>query len=127
MQITVDQAREYFRDPSQQIHGNTPDELPVQGVEYWSEGDVCGIFHLAPWPRVWMAHYAVKPSAWGHTVMPARKILKDFWETGRTDKIIGWTPKGNRAALSLSRRIGFTKEGEMHLPDKTIIMQGWVP
>lgn len=125
MIIDVEEARDYFLDSSQQIQGITPETLPESGVEYWANEGVCGMFHLAPWPRVWMAHYAVKVEAWGKTVAPAKRILAEFWGSRQVDRIIGWTPETNRAALFLSRRLGFKIEGAIHLPNGKIIMQGW--
>lgn len=125
MKITVDQARTYLAHPSQQIYNSKPEVLPETGVEYYAVGPVCGMFHRAAWPGVWMAHYAVKPDKWGHLVPPAKRVLSEFWDTERPDRIIGWTPKENRAALAFSKRLGFVIDGEMNLPSGKIIMQGW--
>lgn len=125
MRITVDEAREYLADKSQQIYDAKPEILPEVGVEYYADGPVCGMFHPAFWPGVWMAHYAVKPKEWGHLVTPAKRVLNEFWDTERPQRIIGWTPEGNRAALAFSKRLGFVVDGEMNLPSGKIIMQGW--
>lgn len=124
--IGVEEAREFFAHPSQQIEGATPDKLPEIGLEYWACGDVCVMFHAAGWPDVFMVHIAVKPSAWGNTVSPARAILRAFWDLESPQRIIGWMPSDNRAVLSLTRRLGFVTDGEMKLTGgRRIVMQGW--
>lgn len=125
MQITVDEARAFFAHPSQHVFGITPDRLPEEGVEYWASGPVCGVFHLAPYPDVWMGHYAVKPEGWGKATEPAKAILRAFSEAKQAHRIIGWTPSSNRAALAFAKRLGFVVDGVMPLPEGEIIMQGW--
>ncbi len=125
--ISVNDAMEYFRHPSQQIEGITPEKLPKTGVEYLANGPVCGAFNLGPWPDVWMGHYAVKPEGWGRAVVPALKILNVFWREKMPARIIGWTPESNRAALAFAKRLGFEIDGEMNLGNRVIVMQGWRP
>ena len=125
MKITVDEARQYLAHPSQQIMDARPETLPVEGVEYYAVGPICGMFHRDHWPGVWMAHYAVKPEGWGLLTAPAKQILNEFWEAERPERIVGWTPASNRAALAFSKRIGFVVDGEMNLPSGKVIMQGW--
>lgn len=127
MRISLDEAREYWAHPSQQIMGATPENLPGDPFQYWAEGPVCTVFHPTFWPGVWMGHYAVKPEAWGHAVEPARRLMAAFWEAEAPSRIIGWTPASNRMALSFARRLGFVQDGAMPLNDETVIMQGWVP
>jgi RimJ/RimL family protein N-acetyltransferase len=124
-QIGVDEARAFFADRTQQVASMiTPDQLPADGVEYWADEGVCGAFHLAPWPGVWMAHYGVKPSQWGKTIPPARRILYAFWKAKQPDRIVGWTLESNRAAISFARRLGFVVDGRLDLKEP-VIMQGW--
>ena len=125
MKITVDEARAYLAHPSQQIYDARPEVLPEDGVEYYAAGPVCGMFHRFGWNGVWMAHYAVKPEGWGRLVAPANEILNEFWDAERPERIIGWTPGENRAALAFSKRLGFVIDGQLDLPSGKIIMQGW--
>lgn len=124
-QISVDEAREYFADRSQQQASRiTPETLPDEGFEYWADEGVCGAFHKAPWQGVWMAHYGVKPEQWGRTTEPARRILRAFWAHHQPERIVGWTLESNRAALAFARRIGFEIDGRMDLVEP-VVMQGW--
>lgn len=128
LRITVDAAREYLGEKLQQRASMIdPVDLPEEGVEFFAKDGVCGMFHAAHWPRVFMAHYAVKSEAWGKTTGPAKEILMEFWKYKKPKLIIGWTDSENRAALSFARRIGFRKTGQLDLPDKTIIQQSWRP
>lgn len=125
MRIPVEEARAFFAHPSQQRASHiAPEDLPADGVEYWAKDGVCGLFHPSFWPDVWMAHYGVKPEALGRTVAPAKAILSAFWEEKKPARIIGWTKENNRAALAFARRLGFTVDGRMDLPEP-VIMQGW--
>ena len=125
MRITVDAARVYFQHPSQRVHGIDPDNLPDDGFEYWALGPVCGIAHLAPWPDVWMTHYAVLPGAKGGLVAPALTLLRAFWAEKQPVRIIGWTDSRNRAALAFNKRLGFVVDGSFPANGAQIIMQGW--
>lgn len=126
-QITVDQARPFWADPSQHVMGAHPDALPDEGFHYWADGPVCVVFHRAPWPDVWMAHYGMKPEGRGHYVAPAVRILRAFWTEHSPARIVGWTDTGNRAAIAFARRCGFTKDGEFHTDTGTVAMTGWRP
>lgn len=125
----MDEAREYFRHHSQQkASGITPESLPErEDVQYWALDGVCGVFNRAHWPGVWMAHYGVKPEAWGKTRKPAVELLNMFWASEKPELIIGWTAESNRAALAFARRIGFRVHGEMNLPTGKVIEQSWRP
>lgn len=123
MRVSVEQAREYFAHPSQQL-GITPDTLPGAPVQYWAKGGVCCVFHPTFWPNVWMGHYAVKPEAWGKTVSPTREILNAFWQAEQPELIIGWTDQANRQALSFARRLGFKEIGTMR---NGVVTQEWTP
>lgn len=124
MKITVDEAREYFAHASQQKASLiTPDQLPENGVLYYALEGVCAVFHDAHWPGVAMAHYAVKPEAWGRTVEPAKAILREFAVEYEPEAIIGWTSESNRAALAFARRLGFREYGRLNLPSGTVIQQ----
>jgi len=126
LRISVDEAREYFRHPSQQKASIiTPDALPESGVIYYAHEGVCGCFHDAHWPGLVMAHYAVNPEVWGRTVEPARAILAQFWDDYRPEAILGWTAESNRKALSFARRIGFREYGRLDLPSGAVIKQEW--
>jgi hypothetical protein len=125
-QITVGQAWEYFAHPTQiKASMIEPDQLPEVGFDYWASGDLCGAFHKAHWPDVWMGHFATKPTGWGNNIKHGKAILNAFWADQQPTLIIGWTPARNRAALAFTRRLGFELMGEMPLPDGKIIMQGW--
>lgn len=126
MKITVDEARAYFAHPSQQKASMiTPDQLPETGVIYYAKDGVCVCFHDAHWPRVVMAHYAVKPEVWGKAIGPARAILAAFRADHQPEAIIGWTAETNRAAVAFARRLGFEEYGRLELPSGTVIKQRW--
>lgn len=127
MRITVDEAREYFAHPSQQVYGITPDTLPDEPFEYWADGPVCGVAHLAPFPNVWMVHIACKPEGWGKATGHTRKLLHEFWNDRKPARIIGWTPAKFRHAVAMNRRLGFVEDGRLPLPDGDVIMFGWRP
>lgn len=127
MRITLDDAREYFAHPSQHLFGITPETLPDEGFEYWANGPICVIFHQAMWPRVWAAHYAVKPEGWGGCVDPAKAVLRLFWASRDVERIIGWTEERNRLACAFARRVGFEVDGRLDLPGGAVVMQGWTP
>ena len=125
MKITVDEARAYFAHKSQQLGGITPETLPEEGFIYYADGHVCGVFHRAPWPDVYMAHYGVKPEGWGNTLEPSLRILNEFWNDVQPERIIGWTPASNKRAIAFAKRLGFVRDGEMPLNGENLIMQGW--
>ena len=124
MRITVDEAREYFSHPSQRRFGLDPKDLP-EGLEYWARGNVCGVFHAAFWPGVWMGHFGVKREGLGEYVDDARCVLDEFSQTLRPARVIGWIEEGNRAAIAFVRRIGFSEDGSMDLPGGGVVMFGW--
>lgn len=125
MKISVDEARAYFAHPSQQLYGVTPENLPDEPFEYWAKDGICGVFHPAPAAHVWMVHFAAKPECWGRLVAPSREVLAAFWAAKTPERIVGWTPVHLRAALALSRRVGFVEDGRLPLPSGEIIMSGW--
>lgn len=128
LRVSADEARKYLAHWTQQKGAEaTPDQLTDEGFEYWAQEGVCGIFHLAPWPDVWMAHYAVLPEAWGKTTTPAKSILNAFWQHHQPQAIVGWTKQSNRAALSFARRVGFVEHGRLEMPSGTVIQQNWRP
>lgn len=114
--VTAAEARAWFEHPSQ-LRGamlDSPDDLPVCGVEYLACGPICGAFHRAPWEGVWFGHYGVQPEGWGRLIEPARAVLAAFLARPDAETIIGWTDSGNRAAISFARRLGFVETGRMH-------------
>ena len=121
MKISVDAAREYFAHPSQRRFGLAPDDLP-EGIEYWARGPVCGAFHQAFWPGVWMGHFGVKPEGWGRLVVPAKEVIAEFSKALRPARIIGWVESDNAAAIAFTKRLGFKIDGEMDPPG--VIMFG---
>lgn len=129
MQITPKEARGYFEDPLQLRASmlESVDDLPDDGFEYWADGPICGVFHRTAWPGVWMVHYAVKREGWGQLVEPSLRILRAFWEYRKPHRIVGWTDGRNRAALALTRRVGFREDGRMQLDGYEVVMTGWRP
>ena len=125
MRITVAAARAYFAHPSQQVFGITPDSLPDEPFEYWADGPICGVFHLAPFPNVWMLHFAAKPEGFGHLVEPSKRVLREFWNEKKPERIVGWTPARFSGAVALTRRVGFVEDGRLPLPSGEVIMSGW--
>lgn len=127
--LTPQEARDYFADPTQLRASmlESPDDLPDEGFEYWACGPICGVFHLSAWPGVWMVHYGVKREGWGKLVDPSRAILNAFWAHHQPQRIIGWTDSRNRAALALTRRVGFHEDGRMELNGYEVVMTGWRP
>lgn len=119
--LTVDEARAFFAHPSQQRMGLAPEFLPSEGFEYRASGPVCLVFHLAPWPDVWMAHLGVKTEAWGRTVQHCSALLAGFWAEKQPIRIIAWIEERNRAAISLARRCGMTQDGQF----PGVVMMGW--
>ena len=124
-QISVNEARAFFAHPSQ-LRGFDPADLPVDGVEYWADGPVCGVFRDFSWPRVLDVHCGVKPEGWGHTVPHARAILSAVWDHHRPDLIVALSHETNRAVLSMNRRLGFEVIGTMPTPDR-VVLQSWRP
>lgn len=124
MRVTADEAREYFVHPSQRLFDLDPQDLP-EGLEYWADGPICGVFHMAFWPGVWMGHFGVKPDGWGHIDLCAQRVLAEFSESVQPARIVGWVEKRNAAAVAFVRRIGFDVDGEMDLPSGAVIMFGW--
>lgn len=109
------------------MFGITPDSLPGDPFEYWADGDLCGVAHLAPHPGVWMVHFAAKPEGRGHLVASARRLLAELWEARQPKRVIGWTPVRLRAAVAFSKRVGFVTDGILPLPDGDVVMGGWRP
>lgn len=123
MKITVEDARQYFAHPSQQVLGATPETIPEDGCEYWAHGPVCLVFHATAAPDVWMVHLAVKPEAWGQLTASTERLLCAFWTEKQPLRIVAWIGEQRRAAISFARRVGFTVDG--HLPGT--VMMGWRP
>ncbi|MBY6005374.1 GNAT family N-acetyltransferase [Salipiger bermudensis] len=126
-QLTAIEAAPFFEHKSQRLFDLDPYALPEEGFEYWADQHVCGVFHKMPWPGVWGGHYGVKPEGWGRSTEPAKRILRAFWDAHECERIIGWTPESNRAAIAFARRLGFVKDGTMPLGSGNLIMQGWTP
>ena len=125
MKISVDAAREYFSHPSQQVLGITPDALPDDGFDYWADGALCVVAHIAPHPGLLMVHFAAKPEGRGFLVPSGRRILREIWEEKRPKRLIGWTPVRFRAACAFASRLGFETDGILPLPDGDVVMSGW--
>jgi hypothetical protein len=124
MIISPGQAMEYFGLPCQRRASMLGGDLPVDGVEYWAKGPVCGAFHDAPWPGVIMGHFAVKPYAKGFAEEPARCILRAIWAHHNPARIVGWMKESNRAGLAFVRRLGFEIDGRMPMA-QPVVMMGW--
>lgn len=122
-QITVDEAREFFRHPSQR-KGFNPDDLPEDGVAYWADGPVCGVFRDFSWPRVLDVHCGVKPEGWGSTVPHARAILEAVWHYYAPDLIVAQSLAKNRAVLAMNKRLGFEVIGTLPTPE-SVVIQAW--
>lgn len=106
--------------------GTHPDTLPDgDEFQYWACGPICGVFHRALWPGVWMAHHGCKPAGWGEAAKHACAGLAAFWAAENPERIIGWTERRNRAALAFARRVGFVEDGIMPLPTGDVVLQGW--
>lgn len=126
MKIGVDAARGFFDHPTQRRGAMIdPNDLPDDGMIYWSEGPICGAFHRAPWDGAWFAHYGALPDGWGRLTAPAKRILQDFSASEGARFLIGWTDVRNRAALAFARRIGFQQTGT--LDAGRVIVSEWRP
>lgn len=125
MRITAAEAEAYFAHPSQRKAAMLDGPLP-DVCEYRAQDGVCGAFHLALWPDVWMGHIGVLPQSWGQVEPAAMAILRDFYEEQQPDRIIGWVKERNRAMLALCRRLGFEIDGRLPLSEP-VVMLGWRP
>ncbi|WP_288950427.1 hypothetical protein [uncultured Paracoccus sp.] len=122
-QITAAEAAEFFAHPSQR-RGVDELALPEEGVVYWADGPVCGVFRDFCWPRVLDVHCGVKPEGWGKTVPHARAILEAVWHFYAPDLIVAQSLERNRAVLAMNRRLGFEVIGTMPTPERVVI-QSW--
>lgn len=125
MKITVDEARKFFADKSQQVFGITPETLPDEGFEYWASGPACCVFHISPWPKVFMVHIAVKPEGLGCIDRHVMDMIEDFWMEKSPERIVAWVHSTRRLVLSLGKRCGFVEDGRFPVSDGEIAMIGW--
>lgn len=64
------------------------------------------------WGYVFEAHYLFPPSVRGSAaVLAAKKMLETMFTTYRASAIHGHTPRENRAARVMNRRLGLTPSG----------------
>lgn len=124
--ICVEAARPFWSHASQHVMGLDPADLPdSEAFQYWACGPICGVFHKAPWPGVWMAHHGCKPEGWGRARDYAVAGLRAFWDAERPDLILGWTPEAQRAAVAFAKRCGFVQTGVMRLPGGNVVTSEW--
>ena len=126
MRITVEAARKFFLHPSQQVEGITPDNLPPEAI-YYAQGDVCLIFHGAPWHDTYFVHCAALPRGWGGLDDDTRAVLRQFAEDFSATRIVAWIPGKNRAVSAFANRVGFKRCGGIEMPDNTLEFWEWSP
>lgn len=124
MRILADDARAFFAHPSQCVYDLDPANLHDNGLIYYAQGNVCGVFNGPQVPGVYFGHYAVKPEGWGKSDDDALAVLNAFARDAGARAIVGWTDTGNRAALFFAKRLGFENRGEV-IPG--ITEQVWRP
>lgn len=126
MKLTPAEAAPFFAHPSQRKAAMLDDGPLPDFCEYRASGGVCGAFHPAFWPGVWMGHIGVLPQAWGQVDEAAARIVADFAAEQNAARIVGWVKESNRAMLAMCRRIGFEIDGRLPL-DEPVAMLGWRP
>lgn len=124
MKIKVEDARKYWMHHSQHSMGFSGKDLPDWG-EYWAEGGVCIMTHVAFWPGIIEAHLGVLPGAWGKTTEPVRQLLGEIWRTERPKRIIAHVEESNRPTAALLRRVGAVIDGKTPIPGASVIQYGW--
>ena len=113
MRITRDEAQGWFSET-----------IPAW-MDYRAEGGACMAFHESFWPGVAMVHLGANPRWWGALDGCVASLLREYWDDAKPKRIVAWVPARNRAVLAMARRVGFTVDGQMPLPDGEITMIGW--
>jgi hypothetical protein len=127
MKITAAQAEPFFAHPSQrrgamlEAGAVLPDWL-----DYYAHDGVCGAFHNALWPGVLMMHIGVMPQMWGRLDNAILDVVSMAISGRDVSRVIAWVLDENKAVLSLARRIGWTIDGRLALPEP-VTMIGFNP
>ena len=119
----MEDARDYWRHPSQQVHGARPDAIDDNGFVFYADGALCLAFHDMPHQGFVMVHCAMKPEGWGRSDEACRLLLREAWGDLSPHRIVAWVPEASRAVVAFARRVGFVRDGVM----PGIVMMGWTP
>lgn len=124
MRIPLEEARAYWMHPTQHSMGFTGNDLP-DWADYWADSGVCIMAHRSFWPGIVAVHIGVLPEAWGNTVEPTEKLLREIWRDANPTRIIAHVHESNRLACRLCRKVGAEIDGRTPIPGGSVIQYGW--
>lgn len=124
MRITRKDAEAFFAHPSQNKLPLLDHDVSPDLVMYHADGPVCAVFHWAARVGVLHVHIGVKPSGWGGTVEPFKRLMQEAWAEHAPERIIGWINENNRALRAFCLRAGMVQDGVLPLPEP-VLMFGW--
>ena len=124
MQITAAQAAPFFT--TQRKGAMAGMESPPDWLEYYAKDGVCGAFHTAFWPGVIMMHLGAMPESWGRLDNAVQDVINMAIAGRDVHRVIAWVSDENKAVLALARRVGWTIDGRLSLPEP-VTMIGFTP
>lgn len=126
--LTLDEAKLFWSDPSQQVMGLNIDELPepgeTTGITYASDGPLAVLLHKSFWPDIWMFHIGVKPEGWGKLRDHAEQLIRDVFVYTGAIRLTTWVHEPNRATVAMARRHKFDLDGRMPAVGGDVLMFG---